>query len=400
MQIPSPMKMIAATAALGLFWYGSGIAQDREPVRIGALTSLSGPYQAYGDEIRDGILAAIDEANANGGVDGRKVEVEFADTAGNPDTGRSEAGKLALKNHKLLLGTVSSAVSLAVSGQTRRMDTLFVATLSKTNLLTGKDCNARTFRTYQSDAMDIALIEPWLAEQPEEKWIVLAADYAWGHDSSEGFVAAAENVGKTTLPSIFAPFGSTDFASYITQLKESDAQGIWVANSGGDFINFWKQAKQFGLTEDKRIIAASGVNASVIATLGDVSRGISGIVNYSSTLDTPENQAFIKAWRETHDKDPAFTTVQGYIGTRAILQAVEKAKSTDPEAVAAALEDLVVDTGTFGEAKMRAADHQLVLPNYIGHVGEAEDGSLKPIIDESFEPEQYMPPPSEECKLH
>src|ERR1019366_10052663 len=108
-----PMKATAyimtftSAAALALLSSAPLYAADKDPVRIGGVTSLSGPYQAYGGEIKDGIQFAVDEANSKGGVDGRRVEVEFADEAGNPDTGRSAASKLALKGYNLLLGGVS-----------------------------------------------------------------------------------------------------------------------------------------------------------------------------------------------------------------------------------------------------------------------------------------------------
>lgn len=399
MKATTCLATVTSVAALVFLSTGPIQAADKDPIRIGGVTSLSGPYQGYGGEIRDGIQFAVDEANAKGGVDGRRVEVEFADEAGNPDTGRSAASKLALKGYKLLLGGISSAVSLAISGQTQRMDALYIATLSKSDLITGKSCNARTFRTYQSDAMDIAILKPWLKDQPQKSWSIIAADYAWGHDSAAGFTAAAKASGMTVNAPLFAPFGGTDFASYITQLKQSDAAGIWVANSGADLINFWKQAKQFGLIDAKRMVTASGVNTSVIQSLGSTSKGMEGIVNYSTTIETPENQAFVKAFRARFKADPGFTSVQGYIGVRTILQAVEKAHSTKPGDVAAAMSGLEIDTGVFGKTKMRAADHQLELPNYIGHVGDV-GGELKPVIDLAFKPADFMPPPSPECKMN
>ncbi len=174
--------MLAGAALAALLGQGSGQAADTQPVRIGVTTSLSGPYQDFGGELKEGVQFAVDEANAKGGVDGRHIEVEYADEQGNPDVGRRVAGTLALKGYNLLLGGVSSAVSLAISGQTQRIDAVYISSLSKSNLLTGKDCNARSFRTHQSDAMDLAIVKPWLRDQPQTNWAILAADYAWGHD--------------------------------------------------------------------------------------------------------------------------------------------------------------------------------------------------------------------------
>jgi branched-chain amino acid transport system substrate-binding protein len=389
---------IAAVATVALLWQAPLLAADTDPVRIGVITSLSGPYQAFGGEIKDGAQFAVDEANAEGGVDGRKVEVEFGDEQGNPDIGRREAGTLALKGYNLLLGGVSSAVSLAISGQTQRMDAIYMGTLSSADGLTGKDCNARTFRSYTSDAMNIAILKPWLKDQPEKHWAILAADYTWGHHSAEGFTAAAITNAKSVDPPMFAPFGATDFAPYITQLMRSGAEAVWVANSGSDLINFWKQAKQFGLMEKLKIVMPSGVSASVIEALGDQSEGMKGLLAYSSTESSAGNQAFVKAWRARFRKDPGFPSVEAYINVRAILGAVAKAHSVKPADVAGAMSGLALDTPMYGKVTIRPEDHQFTVPNYFGHVGRV-NGELKPVIDQAFKAEDYMPPPSKECHM-
>ena len=390
---------ILGTAAAALLWHSPALAAGKEPIRIGLITSLSGPYQGFGGAIKEGAQFAADDINAKGGIDGRKVELEFGDTQGNPEIGRREAGKLVLKGYNLLTGGVSSAVSLAISGQMERIDGLYIATLSKSNLITGKQCNARTFRTFQNDAMDIRILKPWLEKQTDKKWAIIAADYAWGHDSAEGFTEAAKSAGKEVLPAVYAPLGAKDFAPYITQLMQSGATALWGAVSGGDYVNFWKQATQFGLPAKMKVAAAAAVTTSVINALGDIAEGYYGIVNYSSTEPSAGNQAFVKAFRAKFGKDPGYDTVNGYLGVAAIAQAVGHAHSVKPGDVARAMGGMTLKTPMFGDVVFRAADHQLELPNYFGRVGR-DHGELKPIIDQTFSAAETIPPPSPDCHIH
>ena len=140
---------------------------------------------------------AAKEVNAKGGVDGRKVELEYADTEGNPDAGRRAAEKLVRNGYRLLTGTISSAVGLAIGGQMEKGDALYISSINKSDRLTGEACNARVFRADHSDSMDMALIGPWLKSRPEREWGVMAADYGWGHQFADAFTAGATVAGKT-----------------------------------------------------------------------------------------------------------------------------------------------------------------------------------------------------------
>jgi len=102
--------LFVAMVAIATGLVGSQAALANDPLRIGIPTSLTGPYVELGAEAKRGAEFAANEANAKGGVDGRKVELEYADTEGNPDAGRRAAEKLVRSGYRLLTGTISSAV--------------------------------------------------------------------------------------------------------------------------------------------------------------------------------------------------------------------------------------------------------------------------------------------------
>lgn len=385
---------------LGLLTAGllcSAAASGAEPLRIGVPTSLTGAYVELGEEAKRGATFAANEANAKGGVAGRKVILEFADDEGNPDVGRRAAEKLARSGYKILTGSISSAVGLAIAGQLENWDAIYVSSINKSNRLTGEACNPRSFRANHSDAMDMAVIGPWLKTRAEKDWVIIAADYAWGRDSAEEFAAAATAAGKNVKGKFFAPLGSKDYAPYIQQIKDLKPAGLWVAIAGRDAVNFGLQAHQFGLLGSTFAVSQSFAVPSTIKGMGDVAEGVWGIVNYTSTIDTPGNKAFVADWVKAYGKEPANFEAETYVAMKTIFAAVEKANSVEPEDVAKALATVSVDIPFYGKVSMRAADNQLQLPNYIGRVARV-NGELKSVVVVAVETSGAMPAVSPACK--
>ncbi len=388
------VSMVAIATGL----VGSQAALANDPLRIGIPTSLTGPYVELGAEAKRGAEFAANEANAKGGVDGRKVELEYADTEGNPDAGRRAAEKLVRSGYRLLTGTISSAVGLAIGGQMEKWDALYISSINKSDRLTGEACNARVFRANHSDSMDMALIGPWLKNRPEREWGVMAADYAWGHDSADAFTASAIAAGKTIKIRLFAPLGTKDYAPYIQQIKDAGVGALWVAESGRDAVNFGIQAKQFKLFDSVFAVSQSFAVPSTIKGMGDLADGVWGIINYTSTLNTPGNKAFVAEWVKVYGKEPGNFEAETYVTMKALFAAVEKAHSVEPDAVAKALSDISFDVPFYGNVTMRAADHQLMLPNYIGRVARV-NGELKPVVEVTVDAAHAIAPPSLACKM-
>lgn len=390
----SVRPLIAALALSALAGPARGAG---EPIKIGVPTSRTGTYAVLGDQVVKAVQFAADEANAAGGIDGRKVEVKVADDEGNPDAGRRVGEKLALEGYKILTGSISSAVGLALGAQLARWDAIYMSVVNKSPRLTGDACNARMFRANHSDDQDLAAAEVWLKEQKEQNWSVIAADYLWGRGSASAFKATAQKLGKTLKAELYPPLGTTDFAPYITQLRASGAGGLWVALSGSDAINFAKQARQFGLADKMVVFGHNFVVPAVVKTVGKDALGIWGNLGYAPTIDTPRNKEFVKAWRARFNVDPTDYEGEAYAGMLAIFEAVKKARSVSPREVAKALNGLQLMT-PYGQVEMRAADHQLEMPNYYGRVVE-RNGAARIEVVRSLDAKVATPPPSKDCKL-
>lgn len=375
----------------------TGALAQAESLKIGVPTSQTGPYAALGEQVIRAIEFAAAEANAAGGIDGRKVDVKIGNDEGNPEAGRRAAEKLATEGHKILVGSISSAVGLALSTQLNRWDAIYVSVVNKTPKLTGDSCTPRMFRANHSDDMDIAIVAPWLAESQIKNWAIIGADYVWGRGSGAAFKAAATRTGKAIKAELYAPLGTADFAPYITQLRDSGAEGLWVALAGSEAVNFAKQAKQFGLGDKMTVFGHNFVATSIINAVGKDAVGFWGNVNYSASIKNPNNEKFVAAWRAKFNADPTEYEGEAYSGMQVIFAATRKAKSVKARDIAEALGGMTADT-VYGRVTMRAADHQLEMPNYLGRVAE-KDG--KPVIQvvREFDAKAATPAPSGECKL-
>lgn len=394
-RITFPRRALAAAALLAALPLAA-LAQGKDPVRIGLVSSKSGVFAQQGEEVIRAVQFAIEEANAKGGVDGRKVEVQLADDEGTPDAGRKAAEKLARDGYNLLIGAIPSSISLALAPNLERWDAAYFVVASKSDKITGDTCKPRVFRTNHSDAMDIAMIGEWAKGFKEQRYATLAADYVWGRDSAESFARAVKAQGKEVRLQLYPPMGTKDFSPYIAQLKEAKVEAVWVAEIGRDAIAFIKQAQEFGLIPQVKLIGHSMLQNFMVEATGKALDGTPGNITYGPDLDNPRNKAFVAAWKAKFGRLPTDNEGLAYNGTQVIFDGVKKSGSVKPAEVAKALQGQTLDT-VYGPALMRAADNQLVIPNLVGRA-KMVDGSLRPVIEQSF-PAAVMPGPSPLCKM-
>lgn len=374
----------------------AAMAQGKEPVKIGLVSSKSGVFAQQGEEVMRAVQFAIEEANGKGGVDGRKVEVSTGDDEGTPDAGRRVAEKMARDGYNLLIGAIPSSISLAIAQNLDRWDAAYFAVASKSDKLTGDTCKPRSFRTNHSDAMDIAMINELAKGLKEKSFAILAADYVWGRDSGESFKKAAEAAGKSVPLALYAPLGTKDFSPYIAQLKAANVEAIWVAETGRDAIAFVKQAQEFGLIPAKKLIGHALIQNFMITATDKALEGTLGNTAYTPEIDAPLNKSFVAAWKAKFNRLPTDNEGQAYNGAQVLFDGVRLAKSVKPEEVSKALRGAKIDT-VYGTLTMRAADNQLVMPNYMGRA-KMVDGVLRPVIEQKFEA-SLTPAPSPLCKM-
>lgn len=393
----SGLTMVAAGCSGGA---ASSSQQDAEgPLRIAVVTPQSGPYAEYGEEQRKGIQFAADQANADGGIDGHRIELEFADDLGTPEGALAAAQRMVQeKNARFVIGMVSSPEMAAVTPKLEAWDALMIGTQGQSDDLTGKACTPRYFRVTANDSAGVNTLAYWLTKEDEPQWDSIAADYSFGQASTKGVEETLQKDGSKLGVKLFSPLGTTDFGSYVSQL--SGKGGLVVSLAGGDAINFLKQALQFGVLQKyDKVLVNTGLSSTTLAALDDERLvGALGTNSWIPTADTEGTQAFVKAYAEKNGEAPTENVGNGYLGMQAIFAGIEKAGSIVPADVAKALEGLTFDS-IQGEVTMRAEDHQIEAPTYVGTVKKTEDGSLALVATAAIPASENNPAPNPACSL-
>lgn len=374
-------------------------AKDTSPVKIALIPPTSGALAQFGTDAVKGWKVAVDEANAAGGVDGHKVELVIKSTDAKPDTTIRVAKEAVTQDGARFIGSVmTSPENAALNAQLAGMGALSFNSLGKDDALVGKQCVANAFHVVQTSGMDINALASSIGKMPGNKWAVLAVDYATGHGAADLFTAAAKAAGKEIVSTQFAPLNTTDFGSYITKIKSSGADAVFAVEYGADGIAFVKQATQFNLAAQvKTVLGFNMVSEPLFPTLGASIVGYYNNVGYDASATNAMNQQFIADYKKANGVAPYYVPADNYLAAQTLFAGIKKAGSTDPAKVAAALNDLKFDS-IVGTVTMRAADHQLLRPSYLGQVqGSGTDLSFK--ILSAADPATTTPQPSADCKL-
>ena len=390
-----PLHSAIAALTLAVTLPLTAAAQGKAPVKVGLVSSKSGVFAEQGGEVISAIKFAIEEANAKGGVDGRKVEVSEGDDESTPDAGRRVAEKLSRDGYNLLIGAVPSSISLAIMQNLERWDAAYFVQASKSDKITTDSCKVRAIRTNHSDSMDIAMIKEWAKTIKGNTFATLGADYVWGRDSAESFKKAVEAQGKKVPLSLYVPLGTKDFSPYLAQLKAANVDAIWVAEVGRDAIAFMKQSAEFNLKTP--LLTHAMLSNFMINAVGNYYEGVPGNLGYSPDLDNPRNKDFVNAFKAKFNRLPTDVEGQAYNGIQIMFEGVKLAKSVKPVDVTKALRQNVTLDTIYGKVALRAADNQLVLPNYVGRVKKV-DGALRQVVEQTFSA-SLTPPPSPLCVM-
>lgn len=375
-------------------------AQAKDPIKIGVLTIDSGPFATYASLVEDSARTAVDILNAQGGALGRKFEVVLQSHAGTPASAIAAATKLMQQGGaSFLTGQTPTSHSLAIAPRLASLNALMIDVYSQGDDLMTKSCQPNFFRVTTPDAVYAAMLRDFVKKSGAKTWNVISPDYAVGHSFAAKFTEMVKEQGGTVQQSLFAPQGTTDFGSYITQLsKPADALMVTLYMSDGN--SFAKQQKQFGLFDKYKMVLGNGFATEFqLSAQGDAVLGVLNGLSYHNTMPGERNAAFVKAYEERNKRKPIYTDADMMVALEMLRAAIIKANSTDVPAVRDALTGLKAPT-VYGEVEMRAADHTLIRQHGVAQVVKTADGKATTFAMRSIEPGTGLfPPPSPECKV-
>jgi branched-chain amino acid transport system substrate-binding protein len=388
--------MAALTLALSL--QTSAFAADT--IKLGVVNIDSGPYAVSGAFVNDGATFAVEQLNAGGGALGRQYELIIQNHDGKPTSAIEAARKLVQdKGVSFFTGLNASGTALAIESKMPGLNALFIDDTAASNDLTGKNCTPNYFRIGITDGMQVNTFIDLAKKSGVKSWDLMMADIAVGHDSAKLFAAAARANGATVNKTLFAPITASDLGSYIAQLMEKPAEGLFMYYPSSGGIALIKQQAPFKLFEKyKTVLSSSMVNEILIGAHGDASVGLWSAQSYFWTLPGEENTAFVKAFEARFKRKPTYIDADAYLSFALVHQAILKAGSTDVAAVRAALSGLKAKA-IVGDVEMRAADHQLLRPLMIVQATKAGDGKGEITLRSQLPRQEIEPAVSPECKM-
>ena len=341
-------------------------AWPAKTVKVGFVYIMSGPFSAYGQFAKKGAQLAVEEINAAGGINGKKVEAFFEDSTGKPDVAIRVLRKLVFQEKvDFLIGLDSSGVAKTVVPSIPQMKTPLIITHAATPDVTGSVCNRYVFRISVNLAQNVKAAAMLASETDAKIWTTIGPDYAFGHQSWEYFEKYLKAIkpGAGFLPRAevaFPPFKTTDFNPYINKIMQSKADGVLVSLWGGNLIDFVRQAEEMGFFDGKRkVLVTLGAATEVLTALGDkMPEGLwVGTRYWFLANDAKRNTDFVKAYKDHYGDYPSYNAHGAYGALYAYRDAAAKAGSIDKEKIIDALEGLTVEL-PIGSVTLRPEDHQ------------------------------------------
>lgn len=342
------MKLKTSLFSLAFALCSSAAVFAQEPVRIGVITTLSGPGGYLGQDVRDGMKLAIDmEGGKLGGV---PVELVVEDDANKPANGRQIAEKfMGEEKIKLLTGIIFSNIAGAVVPDVVDNDALYISANAAPSSFAGAQCNANYFVVpWQNDSLHEA---SGIAarELGYKRAFVLAPNYQAGKDALNGF---KRTFGGEVVGEIYTQLDQTDYSAEMAQIRAAKPDVVFQFHPGGLGIAFLRQYQQAGLLgQVPMVLSEPSSDAVALKSLGDAAVGLQVTSHWSPDFDNEASKELVTKWKATYpDRPLTYYGTQGYDVARLIASALKKTGGID-------------DLDTV-RAELRKADFQSVRGNF------------------------------------
>ncbi len=343
-----------------------------KPIKIGLTSDASGQYANSGASDRRGMLMAIAEANERGGVLGRKIESTHIDTETTAATGSRVAERMITREEcGFLVGAVHSGVANAISQVAQKYGVIYMNTNSSSPTEAGQNCHRVKF-VWDGNGTNFAKAAVKNAiDSFGPKWMLLTNDYVWGHDTAKATKALLAAYGGQVVEEILIPQGTRDFSSALLRVQQQKPQVVSAAIGGDDQKAFRQQVAQLGMGSNPAWINSQQDWPDVYGLPLDNLFGVFGTTWYYR-LDLPGVADFVKKYQARYPnvdmKVPGNVFYNGYMATRELLAAIERAGTTSNIAVIKALEGhrmSAKDRMQHHDAWIDAATHQVQQTIYL-----------------------------------
>lgn len=364
---------LAGAAGLGVIGFPSIVrAKSQETIRIGMPTILSGRVAQLGISSRNAVKMAVDEFNASGGLNGRKIEMVVRDTKGTAGNASHMARKLINSDGcDMLLDATASNGAFAVQEVIRNNGALCMHTCSETSGLTA-DPKVRLPNSFRSarqgvhDEIGGGKFAATIAKQKSFKnWITVAPDYEYGQSTTAQFLHFAKvfNPSMHVLSQSWPKLFKSDYTRAITGILQAKPDAVFTCLWGGDLAAFVQQAELYGLFKQFPVFAVNLADSTTLRAMKKVPSGVYSGNRYVPTFpDTKANRSWSEAYHKRYNEYPTNWSWENAVGINFLITAMRQTGNTDGKALAEVMRGMTVKSpfGVDGKITMRKEDQTII----------------------------------------
>ncbi len=362
----SMIRWLALGAALAL---GAPAALAQQPpIKLGELNSYA-QWAAFTVPYRNGWQMALDEINAKGGVLGRKIEIVSRDDGATTGSATRVADELVSREGvSLLFGSFLSNVGVAMADFANQKKIVYIAAEPLTDAVTMAQGNRYTFRIRPNNFMQVGMLVDQAKASGAKRWAIVAPNYEYGQSAAAVFKRLIQErvPGAQIVAEQYPALGKIEAGATASAIEQAKPDGIFNVLFGPDLTQFVREGNTRGLFEGATVLSLlTGEPEWLLPLKDEVPEGWT-VTGYPwDEIKEPKHKAFIDAYRAKYNDTPRLGSLLGYMVVTMIRDAIERAGSTETEAVIKALEDAKFDT-VIGPVTMRGIDNQSTMGAWVG----------------------------------
>ncbi len=354
-------------------------------VKIGLLLPTTGVDSAQGIDTTKGLELYLGKIGYSAGR--REIQIVKENDEAKTDVALTRIKKLIeVDRVDFVVGPISSAVALAIRDYVHEQGTPLVVPAAFTRVLTSpKQASPNIFRLSETSDQANYPMGAWMMKHTTyRKVIVMAADFAGGRHSVEAFMAGFRAAGGEIVAEIYPPFGTPDFAPYLSQLDSLQADAVYAWFAGADAVHFVKQYKECGLSQWLPLTGHSALTVdTILPMIGDAALGIVTVGAYSAALETEDNKQFVRDYDAAYMSWPSRYSECGWDAAALISTALDTLQGdlSDRSAVRDALKSALPKIKPPRGPMLFDAYRQAISPIYITRTEKLADRIVNVVID-------------------
>ncbi len=337
-------------------------------IKIGEINSYKA-QPAFLDPYKKGMELAVEEINAAGGVNGKKLQLVIRDDNASPgDAVRAAEELLSREKVDVLSGAFLSHIGLALSDFAKQRKVFFLAGEPLTDKMVWQNGNRYTYRLRASTYMQVAMLVPEAAKLKKKRWAVVYPNYEYGQSAAATF----KQLLKAAQPDVEfvaeqAPaLGKIDAGSVAQALADAKPDAIFNVLFATDLAKFVREGNTRGVFQGREVVSLLTGEPEYLEPLKDETPNgwiVTGYPWYG--VQTPEHKAFFLAYHHKYNDHPRLGSVVGYSMIQALAAGITRAKSIDSEKLVTAFSGLSFST-PYGKVMFRKQDNQSTMGAFLG----------------------------------